>query len=63
VISVKYNQNNQVKEGEIGRICSIRGKKTNACTVLAGKPKGNTLLGRVLLSWEDSIKMNLREIG
>jgi len=38
------------------------GKKINACRVLVGKPEGNILLGRFRRSWEDNIKMGLKEI-
>jgi hypothetical protein len=51
VIFAKYNQNDQVKEAEIGRMYSMHGKKTNACRVLVGKPKGKILLGRHSFSW------------
>jgi hypothetical protein len=32
-------------------------------TVLVGRPKGKRPLGRPRRRWEDSIKMDLREIG
>jgi hypothetical protein len=31
--------------------------------VLAGKPKGKRPMGRPRCRWEDSIKMDLREVG
>jgi hypothetical protein len=31
--------------------------------VLAGKPEGNTPLGRTRRRWEHNIKMNLQEVG
>jgi hypothetical protein len=31
--------------------------------VLVGRPEGKTLLGRPRRTWEDNIKMDLREIG
>jgi hypothetical protein len=38
------------------------GKKRNAYRILVGKPEGKRLLGRPRHRWEDSIKMDLREI-
>jgi hypothetical protein len=35
----------------------------NMYRVLVGKPEGKTPLGRPRRSWEDGIKMDLREIG
>jgi hypothetical protein len=34
----------------------------NANKIFVGKPAGETPLGRCLRSWEDDIKMDLREI-
>jgi hypothetical protein len=45
--------------GHVRRI----GAKRNACRVLVGKPERKRLLGRSRRSWEDHIKMVLREIG
>jgi hypothetical protein len=39
------------------------GKKINAYRILVGKPEGKRPLARPTLTWEDIIKMNLREIG
>jgi hypothetical protein len=39
------------------------GEKRNAYRILVGKPEGKRPLGRLRRRWEDSIKMNLREIG
>ena len=38
-------------------------KSRNAYRVLVGKPEGKRPLGRPKRSWEDNIKMNLREVG
>jgi hypothetical protein len=38
-------------------------EKRNACKILAGKPEGKILLGISRYRWEDSIEMDLREIG
>jgi hypothetical protein len=35
----------------------------NACRVLVGKPEAKKPLGRSRRRWEDSINMNLREMG
>jgi hypothetical protein len=39
------------------------GKKRNAYRILVGKQEGKRPLGRPRCSWEDSIKIDLREIG
>jgi hypothetical protein len=38
----------------MGRECSTREKRRNACRVLVGKPKGNRLLGSSIRKWEDN---------
>jgi hypothetical protein len=44
------------------RVCSTQGEKRNAYRILVGKPEGKRPLGRSRRWWEDSIKMDLREI-
>jgi hypothetical protein len=39
------------------------GKMRNTYCTLVGKPEGKRLLGRPRHSWEDNIRMGLREIG
>jgi hypothetical protein len=39
------------------------GEKRNACRTLVGKPEGNRLLERPTHTWDDNIKIDLREIG
>jgi hypothetical protein len=39
------------------------GKGRGACRVLVGRPEGKRQLGRSRHSWEDNIKLDLREIG
>jgi hypothetical protein len=39
------------------------GEKRNAYSLLVGKPEGGTPLGRPRHTWENNIKMDLREIG
>jgi hypothetical protein len=58
-----YEMQVQVKEDEIERACNTPGMKRNACRVLVGKPEGKRPLGRPKRRWEDSIKIDLREIG
>jgi hypothetical protein len=48
---------------EMGGACSTHGEKRNACRNLVGKPEGKRSLGKPRRKWEDSIKMDLREIG
>jgi hypothetical protein len=35
----------------------------NICHILVGKPEGERSFGRPSCRWENSIKMNLKEIG
>jgi hypothetical protein len=39
------------------------GEGRDVYSVLVGRPKGKRLLGRPRRRWEDSIKMDFREIG
>jgi hypothetical protein len=55
------NYNDQVKEHEMGRACSMNGANRNTYKLLLGKPEGKTPLGRPRLRWVDNIKMDLRE--
>jgi hypothetical protein len=36
--------------------CSTQGKMRNVYTILAAKPEGKKLLGRLRYRWEDSVK-------
>jgi hypothetical protein len=38
-------------------------EEMNACRILVGKPEGKRPLRRPRRRWEDTIKMDLREIG
>jgi hypothetical protein len=53
----------KVKEDEMGGAYSTNGEKRNAYRISVGKPEGKRPLGRPRCRWEDSIKMDLREIG
>jgi len=39
------------------------GEMRNAYRILVGKPAGKKPLGRPRCTWEDNIRMDLREIG
>jgi hypothetical protein len=39
------------------------GERRSVYRVLVGKPEGKRLLGRPMCRWEDSIKMDLQEVG
>jgi hypothetical protein len=39
------------------------GEVSGAHNILVGRPEGRRSLGRPTRRWEDSIKMDLREIG
>jgi hypothetical protein len=43
----------------MGRECSTKGEKGNACRILVGKPGGKRPLGRQRRRWVDNIKMDL----
>jgi len=45
--------------GNVARL----GYKRGAYRVLMGRPEGRRLLGLPRRRWEDSIKMNLQEVG
>jgi hypothetical protein len=49
-------------EDEIGRACSKNGEKTNAYSILVGKPERKKPLGRLWRRWVGDIKMDRREI-
>jgi hypothetical protein len=46
----------------MGRACSASGGKRNAYRILVGKPEGKRPLGRPKRRWEDTIRMDLREL-
>jgi hypothetical protein len=58
VLFARYNQNDQIKEDEMSRACTMNGVMMNACRLLVGKPKE-----RQSHRWVDIIKMNFRKIG
>jgi hypothetical protein len=45
-----------------GRVAHM-GEERGLCRVLVGKPEGKRPLGRPRRRWEDSIKMDLQEVG
>ena len=47
----------------MGGACSAYGEWRSACRVLVGKPKGKIPLGKPWCRWEDSIIMDLQEVG
>jgi hypothetical protein len=47
----------------MGRACSTHGEKRNTYRILVEKPGGMRPLGRSKRTWEDNIKIDLREIG
>jgi hypothetical protein len=55
---VKYNQNNQVKEDEMGRACSTYGENRNPYMILVGKSERKRRLGISKRRWKDNIKIN-----
>jgi hypothetical protein len=53
-----YNQNNHVKEDEMGEACSMHEKNINAYRGLVGKPQGKWPLGIPRRRWEDNSKFD-----
>jgi hypothetical protein len=47
----------------MGGACSAYGREETHIRVLVGKPEGKRLLGRLMRSWEDNIKMDLKRVG
>ena len=47
----------------MGRSCSTYGEKRTAYRLLVGKPEGKRALGKPRRRREDTIKMDLREMG
>jgi hypothetical protein len=50
-----------MNEDEMGRACSMHEGMRNAYKILVGKLEGRRPLRRPRHSWEDGIKMDLRE--
>jgi hypothetical protein len=50
-------QNDHVKEDEMGRACSTNGEKRNTYRIWVGKPEGKRPLGRQRHRWVDNIKI------
>jgi hypothetical protein len=57
---VTYNQNDQVKEDEMGKACNKHGEKASAYRILVGKFEGKLPLRIHKCRWEDNIKIKLR---
>jgi hypothetical protein len=55
ILFSKYNLNDQVKEDEMGRACSMNWEKRDAYRILVGKPAGKRPLGRLRCRWVDNI--------
>jgi len=47
----------------VGGTCGTHGGGDRCLQGLVGKPEGKSPLGRHRRSWEDNIKLDLREIG
>jgi hypothetical protein len=47
----------------VGGTCGTHGEGRGVYRVLVGRPEGKRPVGRPKHSWEDNIKMDLREIG
>jgi hypothetical protein len=56
---IKYDQ---IKENEMGVACSTHGETRNAYKILVGKSEGKRPLEKLTSTWENNIKMDLREV-
>jgi hypothetical protein len=61
--STKHCWDDQIKEDEVGAVCSAHGEVRNANNTFVGKPEGKRPLGRHKHRWEDNINIYLRELG
>ena len=52
----KYYSDDQIRRNKLG-------ERRCAYSILVGKPKRKSPLGRPRRRWEDNIKMNLQEVG
>jgi hypothetical protein len=59
----KYNQDDQVKEDELGRTSRTHGEKRNTYRILVGNPHGKRPLGRPRRRWEENTETELGEEG
>jgi hypothetical protein len=53
----------KIEKNEMSEACSAYGERKDVYRVLMGKPEDNRPLGRTRRRWEDSIKMDLQEVG
>jgi hypothetical protein len=61
--SPSINKNDEVKDDEMGSVCSMNGGEENAYRLLVGKSEGKRQLGSQRHWLMDNIKMDVREIG
>ena len=57
----KYCAGDKIENNEMGRACSTYGGGERR--VVVGKPEGKRPLGRTKHRWEDTIQMDLQEVG
>jgi hypothetical protein len=53
----------KIEKNEIGWACSAYGEEERRIQGLVWKPEVKRLLGRPRRRWEDTIKMDLQEVG
>jgi hypothetical protein len=61
LLFAEHNWNDQVRETEMGRICSTNGVEEECIQV--EKPEGKIPLGTPRRRWVNNIKMDFRDIG
>jgi hypothetical protein len=62
VLRTKCYSGKQIKKTEIGRSVVRMGERRDAYRALLGKPERRRPLGRPRRSWENDIKVDLREV-
>jgi hypothetical protein len=61
--SANIFSDNQIKENEMGVVCSTHGERRGAFRVLVGRSEGKRRVRRPRLRCEDNIKVDLHELG
>jgi hypothetical protein len=58
-----YYSSDKIEKNEMGGACSAYRKRRGKYRVLVGEPERKRPLGRPRNRWEDTIEMDLREVG
>jgi hypothetical protein len=63
VLLTQYRAGDEIEKIEMGGACSTYGEGRDVYRVLVGKPEGKRPLGRPRRRWEDTVRMDLQEVG